>query len=108
MNAKTMVDQNSVVLVSGGARGITASCVVKLAERTRCKFILLGRSSDELPALGFDPDGLDDADLKRRIAADLTAKGEKPLPTKIQKLFSGVRGSQEIQDTLRKVEAAGG
>ena len=40
------VQPSSVVLVSGGARGITAQCVVKLAERADCKFILLlGRSA---------------------------------------------------------------
>ena len=50
----------------------------------------------------------DDLELKRRIAADLSAKGEKPVPAKIQKVFSGIRSSQEIHQTLRAVEQAGG
>lgn len=108
MNGKTLVHRNSVVLVSGGARGITARCVVKLAERAACKFILLGRSPAELPDLGFDPTGLEDAELKRHIAVDLSAHGEKPLPARIQKLFSAIRSSQEIQETLQAVEQAGG
>jgi NAD(P)-dependent dehydrogenase (short-subunit alcohol dehydrogenase family) len=108
MNAKNLVHPNSVVLVSGGARGITASCVIKLAERAQCKFILLGRSSPELPQVGFDPAGCDDAELKRRIAADLSAKGEKPAPKVIQKIFSGIRSSQEINETIQSVERAGG
>lgn len=108
MNGKILVDQDSVVLVSGGARGITASCVVKLAEKTRCKFILLGRSSAEMPELGFDAAGCDEAELKKRIAADLSARGEKPTPARIQKLFSAIRSSREVHETLRAVEQAGG
>lgn len=108
MNETTLVDQNSVVLVSGGARGITASCVVKLAEKTHCKFILLGRSSADIPAIGFEVEGCDDTELKKRIAGDLAAKGEKPVPARIQKVYSAIRSSQEVHETLRAVEQAGG
>ena len=108
MNGNKLVHPESVVLVSGGARGITARCVVKLAERAHCKFILLGRSSPDMPQIGFNPDGLEDAELKRRIAADLSTKGEKPVPAKIQKIFSGVRSSQEIHETINAVAQAGG
>ena len=40
-----------VVVVSGGARGITATSIVELARATRARFVLLGRSSivDEPP-----------------------------------------------------------
>jgi len=108
MNGKQLVSSESVVLVSGGARGITARCVVKLAERARCKFILMGRSPAELPELGFDPSTPDDNELKRRIANDMKQKGEKPVPAQIQKVFSAIRSSQEINETLRAVERAGG
>jgi hypothetical protein len=82
--------------------------VVKLAERAHCKFILLGRSSAEMPPVDFNPEGCDDPELKRRIAGDLSAKGEKPAPARIQKIFSGIRSSQEIRATLRAVEDVGG
>lgn len=108
MNENGLVRKNSVILVSGGARGITASCVVKLAERTSCKFILLGRSSADMPSVDFPIAGCDDTELKRRIAADISAKGEKPVPARIQKVFSSIRSSQEIQSTLQAVEDAGG
>ena len=108
MNGMNLVREDSVVLVSGGARGITARCVVRLAERARCKFILLGRSAAEIPPHEFEVGGCDDAELKRRIAGDLLARGEKPAPVRIQKIFSGIRSSQEIQETLRAVERAGG
>jgi NAD(P)-dependent dehydrogenase (short-subunit alcohol dehydrogenase family) len=108
MSAKNLVHRDSVVLVSGGARGITASCVIKLAERAQCRFILLGRSAPEMPVVHFDPSGCDDAELKRRIAGDLSAQGEKPAPARIQKIFSSIRSSQEISETIHAVERAGG
>ncbi len=93
---------------SAGSRGITAKCVIKLAERSACSFILLGRSSAEMPQVGFSTEGCDESELKRRIAEDFIARGEKPLPAKIQKVFSSIRASQEIHTTLRAVAQAGG
>ena len=43
-DAGSFVTTESVFLVSGGARGVTAECVIKLAETQRSSFILLGRS----------------------------------------------------------------
>ena len=44
MSPRLRISQSSVVMVSGGAKGITSQCVIRLAERTKCRFILLGRS----------------------------------------------------------------
>ena len=38
--SKSKISQNSVLIVSGGGRGITAQCAIKLAEYYQCKFIL--------------------------------------------------------------------
>ncbi|MFO0659217.1 MAG: hypothetical protein U0165_05220 [Polyangiaceae bacterium] len=38
------VDQNGVILVSGGARGVTAAAVVALAKEHRPSVVLLGRT----------------------------------------------------------------
>lgn len=108
MNEKNLVRSESVVLVSGGARGITASCVIELAKRAHCKFILMGRSSPEMPPVGFDPSGCDEPEMKRRIAAELAEKGEKPAPARIQKVYASIRSSMEIQNTLQAVAQAGG
>ena len=44
MTATVQVSPSSVFVVSGGAKGITAQCTIKLAQHQPCKFILLGRS----------------------------------------------------------------
>jgi NAD(P)-dependent dehydrogenase (short-subunit alcohol dehydrogenase family) len=107
MSKPILVYPSSVVLVSGGARGITAECVIKLAERAKCKFILLGRSSViELPS--YARNGYQEADLKRLIMEDLLASGNKPLPAKVNSVFRSIQASKEINRTLEAVRQAGG
>lgn len=108
MVKKNLVNRNSVVLVSGGGRGITAQCVIRLAEKAKCKFILLGRTSidDPLPAWAADIDN--EAAMKRKILEDFTARGEKPIPTRVQRTYKSIVARKEIHGTLSAVERAGG
>jgi NAD(P)-dependent dehydrogenase (short-subunit alcohol dehydrogenase family) len=108
MSPRLSINPSSVVLVSGGARGITAQCVIRLAERSQCKFILLGRSGFEENEPEWARDISDEAELKRRIMGHLQDSGEKPSPSKIQKLFKSIQSGREIADTLRSVREAGG
>ncbi len=102
------VDSSSVVLVSGGARGITAKCVVKLAERAGCNFILLGRSGldENLPHWALN--GHSEAELKRFIMKDLIGRGQKPTPQTVQSMYRRITSSREIADTLAQIRQAGG
>jgi NAD(P)-dependent dehydrogenase (short-subunit alcohol dehydrogenase family) len=107
MNPMGVLNPASVVVVSGGARGITAHCVVKLAQKARCKFILLGRSELESEP-DWAKDCEDEVELKRRAMKDLQARGEKPVPTKILKTIKGIQARREILGTLQAVRATGG
>ena len=49
---QTTVTKDSVFLVSGGAKGVTATCVKEIAKTFGCKFILLGRSSNDFEISG--------------------------------------------------------
>lgn len=104
----TPPDRQSVFLISGGARGITARCVIHMAQHYRCTFILLGRS--ELPPSEpeWARDCTDPTALKQRIAADLTAHGEKAAPARIQQIFNALVAGREIRQTLDAIQAAGG
>jgi NAD(P)-dependent dehydrogenase (short-subunit alcohol dehydrogenase family) len=97
---KPAIDQNSVVLVSGGARGITAQCVKQLAQEYPCKYILLGRSSldNELPEWTITSEN--DADLKQQIMSDIASQGKKPTPAAVDRQFKQIRAQQEIENTL--------
>ncbi len=99
---------HSVFLVSGGARGITAQCVIGLAQRFGCRFILLGRSSlDQAVPHWFEP-AHGEAAIKQRIATEITARGQHATPTAIRKLFDAMAAAVEIRSTLDRIADAGG
>jgi NAD(P)-dependent dehydrogenase (short-subunit alcohol dehydrogenase family) len=100
---------STVFVVSGGARGITAQCVIAMAHRYRCKFILLGRSAQHVPELAaVDADAADEAALTRQVIAYLSSQGSKPSPAAVQRSVQAVRSAREIAATVQAVEQAGG
>ncbi|PMB17982.1 SDR family NAD(P)-dependent oxidoreductase [Fischerella thermalis] len=98
----------SVFLVSGGAKGITAKCVIKLAQQHPCKFILLGRSELLETEPDFARNCFDEATLKKRIMEYFLSTGEKPTPMSVQKLYNQLASSREIKETLAAIQQAGG
>jgi NAD(P)-dependent dehydrogenase (short-subunit alcohol dehydrogenase family) len=104
----TSLTEAGVWLVSGGAKGVTAQCVIRLARQYHATFILLGRSA----LTGAEPEWargvIDDAELKRRIMSGLTAAGEKATPAKIQKEFNALQSRRTIEGTLNAITEAGG
>ncbi|MFM6105547.1 MAG: SDR family NAD(P)-dependent oxidoreductase [Sphaerospermopsis kisseleviana] len=106
-NDQLPITKDQVFLVSGGAKGITAQCVIKLAQEYQCKFILLGRSSTEpepVWAEGYE----NEAELKQRIMEDFLDKGEKPTPIMVQRKYQLIYSQREIKNTLKAIEKAGG
>jgi NAD(P)-dependent dehydrogenase (short-subunit alcohol dehydrogenase family) len=107
MNPTSQINSSSVFLVSGGARGITAQCVIRLAQQYSGRWILLGRSAiaDAEPTWAIDC--LEEAELKKRIMQDLQIQGKKPTPKGIQEIFNTISASREIQSTLQSLQQAG-
>ncbi|MFE9581691.1 beta-ketoacyl synthase N-terminal-like domain-containing protein [Nocardia sp. NPDC006044] len=88
-----------VLLVTGGARGVTATCVKALAQRGQARFVLLGRSE-----LTPEPDwaaGVPDVDLKPAAVRALASTGMKP--REIERACSGVLAAREIRATLTEL-----
>jgi polyketide-type polyunsaturated fatty acid synthase PfaA len=106
--SKTAINSDSVFLVSGGAKGVTAHCVIEIAKQHQAKFILLGRSSFDANepnwAQGID----DEVVLKKAAMQALIASGEKPTPVKVTQFVRPVLANREIAQTLAAIQAAGG
>ena len=101
------LDQQSVVVVSGGARGVTAACVIELARAARCRFLLLGRTLvEDEPACcrGIEAD----AELKRVLLAEGKGRGESASPAKLGSRVAAILGAREIRRTLQAIGRAGG
>ncbi|MCC5615736.1 SDR family NAD(P)-dependent oxidoreductase [Nostoc sp. CHAB 5836] len=108
MNKNTKIDSSSVILVSGGGKGVTAQCTIKLAKQYQCKFILLGRSQLAKTEPQWAKDCYHEAEIKKRIMQDLIAQGDKPTPVKVQKAFNYLSAQREITTTLSTIQQAGG
>ena len=102
------IDSSSVFLVSGGARGVTAECVVRLASKCHGKYILLGRSTFTGEEPEWARDCFDEAELRKRGMDVLNSQGEKPTPMKVQELLKPVLANREITRTLTAIREAGG
>ncbi|MFO0761205.1 MAG: SDR family oxidoreductase [Byssovorax sp.] len=104
--ASLSLGQGDVVLVSGGARGVTAASVIELCRRSKVKVALLGRSRlDEEPAALRGIEG--DAELKRALLADAEGRGTKLSPADLGAAVSRVRAAREVRSTLAAIEATG-
>jgi NAD(P)-dependent dehydrogenase (short-subunit alcohol dehydrogenase family) len=105
---KRKIDSDTVFLVSGGAKGITAHCVIKMAEKYQSAFILLGRSSIAEPEPEFAAGCTGESALKKRLMEHLVAQGEKPTPLLLQKYFNKIASKRAIELTLSTIKQLGG
>jgi acyl transferase domain-containing protein len=101
------VSPSSVIVASGGGRGVTALAVVELARRHRPKLVLLGRTplADEPTAVA----GItDDAQMKRALLDAALRAGTKPAPLELAAQVANIQANREIRGTLEAIHAAGG
>ena len=93
------IGRGEVVVVSGGARGVTAACVIEWARRSQARFGLLGRSRLEAePACCA---GLEtDAELKRALLGEAQAAGESLTPALLSRRVKAVLAGREIRATI--------
>ena len=104
--ADTTIDEGAFFIVSGGARGVTAATLVKLAHEAKPRLLLLGRTvvTDEDPVFAGVTG---DTELKR-VAVDLLRRnGALPTPREVGARVGDVIASREIRENLRRLEEAG-
>jgi acyl transferase domain-containing protein/NAD(P)H-dependent flavin oxidoreductase YrpB (nitropropane dioxygenase family) len=102
------LDRESVVLVTGGARGITADTAIELANAFQPRFVLLGRSP--LPAAHEPADiaGVTDLRQLKAIVMDrMQTGGQRPTPALIEGAVKRIRNEREIRDNLAALRALG-
>ncbi len=99
------LNKNSVVLLTGGARGITAQLAVALARRYGCQLELVGRSP--LPQ--------DEESAETRAASDLKSLRQALVrlhpalkPAEIEQQCNKIMAARDIRQTFAQIEAAGG
>ncbi|MCC7325325.1 MAG: SDR family NAD(P)-dependent oxidoreductase [Burkholderiales bacterium] len=98
------LDRDSVVLLTGGARGITARIALELGGRYRCKLELVGRTP--LPEAPEDAE-LAGARDQRQMRTLLATRHPGMRPAEINALGARILAQRDVVDTLRALQAAG-
>jgi NAD(P)-dependent dehydrogenase (short-subunit alcohol dehydrogenase family)/acyl carrier protein len=91
------LDRDSVVVLVGGAKGITARFAATLASACRCRIELVGRTSLT------DEDEPGDAG---ELRAALIARGMRS-PAEIEREIGRIQAEREVRDTVRRLGELG-
>ena len=99
---KLSLSRDDLVVITGGAKGVTAECALALARACSPKIVLLGRS----PAVFEEPDWLTDlteaGEIKNGILQN-EFKNKKPKPVEIQKRFQSVMSNRAVRENLDRI-----
>ena len=99
------LDQGAVIVVSGGARGVTAVALEQLSRRIRPTLVILGRSDPgAAPVLPGMPEDADETAVRRAVIA---GPGAGRQPREIEAMVKAILSANEARSTIRRLEAAG-
>jgi NAD(P)-dependent dehydrogenase (short-subunit alcohol dehydrogenase family) len=102
------LSKTDTVLITGGARGVTAKVALEFAKRYGSKLVLVGSSPEPTaePAAfaGLTAVG----ELKPAIMKWLQAEGKPSAPANVESAFQRLKKDREIRGNLAAIKAAGG
>jgi acyl transferase domain-containing protein/NAD(P)-dependent dehydrogenase (short-subunit alcohol dehydrogenase family) len=100
------LDRDDVVVVSGGARGVTAAAATELAMLAPCRLVLLGRS----PQPTREPEWLHgisgERNIKKAILAHSTT-GKSFAPRDLEKIYRQWMANREVLSTVERLRGVG-
>jgi acyl transferase domain-containing protein/NAD(P)H-dependent flavin oxidoreductase YrpB (nitropropane dioxygenase family)/NAD(P)-dependent dehydrogenase (short-subunit alcohol dehydrogenase family)/acyl carrier protein len=106
--SQIVLDSDAVVLVTGGARGITSDVALELAEQFKPTLVLVGAAP--MPTLDEAPDtaGLEGQHaLKGALIARWRAQNRVATPAEIEGAYRQLLKEREIRQNLRMLHATG-
>ena len=105
-NGKINLDTGDVVVISGGARGVTAAAAQALASHVKATFVLIGRS----PEPYREPEwlaGIEDETAMKKAVLAKQFSGNHVSPIELEKAFKAYKANREINKTLEQLKSAG-
>ena len=105
-DAGTALDENSVIVASGGARGITAKALIQLAKKVKPRLALIGRTepADEPECCN---NAETDAQIKATLLQDAKANGKTVTPMDLNKQTHQILSTREIKSNIAAMQQAG-
>ncbi|MCG8638893.1 MAG: SDR family NAD(P)-dependent oxidoreductase, partial [Desulfobacterales bacterium] len=115
-NIPTLVDQEAetgeidlgrddVIVITGGAKGVTAACAIELAQRFSPTLILIGRS--DISAEPEWAEGIDDPGSLKKAILSHEFEGRRPKPTDIERVYQTILSGREIRQNIKSMEDRG-
>jgi hypothetical protein len=98
--------QGAVLVVSGGARGVVASCLLALAPQLRPRLLLLGRTVLRQEPVGLPP-GASKTELSQALYEIALQHGRRPAPRELSAEVAEIIAVREVRGTIDALEKAG-
>lgn len=101
------LEQDGVLLVTGGAYGITADVTRAMAERFRSRLVLVGRSPmpDEEPEATRSLN--ERAELRQFLIGEARARNAKVKPAEIESAIKRILKDRQIRENIAAMRSAG-
>ncbi|MGE0134127.1 MAG: SDR family NAD(P)-dependent oxidoreductase [Dehalococcoidia bacterium] len=98
------LDRESVVLITGGARGISSRIAAELARRYGCVFELVGRTEADVDPIEAQLNGAADLAALRSALVALGESDVRAVDARARRILA----AREVRGTVDAIEAAGG
>jgi acyl transferase domain-containing protein/NAD(P)-dependent dehydrogenase (short-subunit alcohol dehydrogenase family)/acyl carrier protein len=105
--ARLQIEKDDVILVFGGARGITADIAVEIAKRHQPTLVMVGRSAWPADESAVTRGARTHAELKKAIFEDFQKQGKKAKPVEVEKACQRVLMDREMAANRVAMESAG-
>ncbi|MGC8602261.1 MAG: SDR family NAD(P)-dependent oxidoreductase [Desulfomonilaceae bacterium] len=100
--------RNDVILVSGGARGITSECVKGIASQFPVTLVILGRTVLSPRVESLSSYSVDEWNLEKlKIVERYKREGKSPTPVLVEKELSGLKNEVEVFKNLKQLKNFG-
>ena len=98
---------DDVIVLTGGARGVTAAVACALAAESQPTLVLLGRSAAPSPEPAWLDGVIGEAGMKRALLEHGFAGSESPTPTELETTYRRHIANREVAETIERITRAG-
>ena len=107
-SGRSRCGHGDVVILTGGARGVTAAVAGAIATESRPTLVLLGRSPAPEPEPAWLNGVTGEAEIKRALLEHGFRGRGTPAPTDLEVAYRRHIANREVADTITRIERAGG
>ncbi|WP_165252314.1 type I polyketide synthase [Paludisphaera soli] len=101
------IDSESVVLVTGGARGITARAAIALMEAAPCRLVVVGRTPPPTGPESAETSGIEEPKaLRRAILEQFRVAGRQAVLAEVEDRCRRLRLEREVRANLERLAKA--